>query len=378
MATLAERVPLLREGGHAQTDVLVAHSRRQLLQVSRYVNANLPWLMSVRNTIQWVITAFTVSGSYFYLRTSWKMFTPKCWEYELKLHSFACHTTGLCFWTFPLLCVMIVIITFWRHLYESRLYYECLLHRILMNYDNEATFQSPVTWTFMIYGLLAVSVIWFAHPSPLDDKPLIMGLIVYTSPLVSFFMVFMGLWQVEGQLIPLPKFYEADPKLAQEVLSQSVYATDKCLRVAFEEVEEALARKESAEAMTSGKYFDLLFEAIKTETSKSMKSRKLDVEENCTDRFLARLGMERVDEYGYGDQASRPEFFTWAHALRKRDWWVHRLLFSQHFKDERAVSFRSWARAHNIFASLCFLCVLEVYISTITDWFKDQRAHFAD
>jgi hypothetical protein len=226
----------------------------------------------------------------------------------------------------------------------------------------------------MIYGVLAVSVTWFVTPDPLKDKAVSAGLIIYAGPLVSFFMVFMALWQVEGQLIPLPKFYECDPKLAQQVLAEAVYATDACMQVAFEEVEERLAKKDPAEPMTTPEYFGLLFEAVTIENTKSAKDVP-EVEESSIDRFMASLGLEPVEEYGHGVEVSRPDVFTWGFLLGKRDWWVHRLLFSKHFADDRAVSFRHWARAHNIVAAICMLLTLEVYISTIVDFFREQKPH---
>mmetsp|Transcript_57621 Transcript_57621/g.89697 ORF Transcript_57621/g.89697 Transcript_57621/m.89697 type:complete len:366 (+) Transcript_57621:56-1153(+) len=364
MSALGEQEPLLGE-----------RRERRLFQVSKYVNANVPWLMIVSNTIQWIITVATVFSSYYYMEKSWKTFTPKCWEYNGKPLLIACHVTGLCFWTFPLACAIIVIITFWRHLYESRLYYECIVHRILVNYDNDATFKSPLTWTFMLYGFMAVSVVWF-HKASIS----LQELSIYLSPLVSFFMLFMGLWQVEGQLIPLPKFYETDPDLAQEVLSQSVYSTDECLRVAFEEVEESLAEKDSVEPLTSEEYFGLISEAIKVENSRSAKvsTDKVEISESLSDRFMAKLDLEKVEEFGFGRQVSRPDVLTWTHLFRKRNWWIHRLLFSKNVSDHRSVSFRHWALAHNVLASFCMLSILETYIGTTVDWFSTQRSQFGD
>lgn len=355
----------------------------RLLQLSKYVNANVPWLMCVRNTIQWIIIAFAVSGSYYAHETIWVMFTPKCWKSSWPI---ACHATGLCFWTTPLLGVLIAIITYWKHLYESRLYYECILHRIMMNYTNDATTQSPVTWIFVINVLVALCVVWFvASTNPFTNIPMIQALIVYMSPLVSFFMVFLNTWQVEYQLIPLPKFYETDPALAQEVLSSAVYATEDCMRVAFEEVEEALAKNELDEPLTSGQYFGLLYKAVETERKKESETKStkvvheswtkdvLDFVESQLNYHLAKFGMEGIDEYE--THISRPEVLTWTHALRKGNWWVHRLLFSRNFTDDRAKRFRRWALAHNIFASVVMICVIYWIMYTIEDWFSRQNAH---
>merc|ERR1719265_1873715 len=120
--------------------------------------------------MKWMLNVFTVICSFLYTRTYWQLFTPRCLDYgrdQAAMH-LMCNVSGFCFWTFPLLCALIVLITFWRQLYESRLYYECLLHRVMINFDNGATVQNPITWIFTGYGCLGLSVVWFVADHPLD------------------------------------------------------------------------------------------------------------------------------------------------------------------------------------------------------------------
>lgn len=389
-----ERLPLLRAKPKLVTqdintitasaqDAADAH---KLLQVTRYINANVPWLMVVNNTAKWMLHAFTVLGSYQYMSASWQAFTPKCWEYTInEVHLFVmCNITGFSFRTFPLFCAIVVVITFWRHLYESRLYYECLLHRILMNYDNERSFKSPLTWTFVLYGCLALAVNCFVSPHPLPlhvvslRSTLTQHLIIYICPLLSFFILYLSVWQVESHLVPLPKFYEVDPELAREVLSQGTFAAEMHLRVAFEEVEEAIGSRQPEHPMTSAEYFGLIKEAVERERRRSIElSRNLpERSETWMDRVMGNFGLVRVDErfsHHTSTELSRPEVHSWLHSFRKGNWWVHRFLHSSHLIDERSVSFRRWAYVFISIASLFIVCVAQIYIANTVDWFKDQH-----
>lgn len=389
-----EREPLLKDVEKARMSAPPTADGHRLLQLSRYSNANVPWLMVATSTMKWMLYVLTVSGSYFFMNDTWKMFTPRCSEYDrqhLALRTM-CHVTGFCYWTFPLLCAILVIVTFWRHLYKSRLYYECLLHRVMISYDNRATFHSPVTWTFVIYGFLAVCVAFFVEEHPWYIAPFIKtdvkrSMVIYLSPIVSFFMVFVSAWQIEESLLPLPKFYETDPALAQELLAHAVFAPEVHLRVAFEEVEEVLDGTERDEPLSSAEYFGLIAEALKVELSRHSRQESNSLP-SCGDvscesgsattdgllnSFLAKLDLVRMEEWGYDYSVSRPDVLTLAYRLRRPNWWVHRVLHSSHFTDDRATSFRRWAWVHVVWSTFAILCIAEVFTATGRDWFKTQR-----
>lgn len=346
------------------------------LWAQAFYTTNVPWCVVTVNFFTWTLHVFTVYGSYLFLQYNWKMFTPKCYEYERQSSlSVACNAAGICFWTFPLLCAIVVIITFWRHLYEKRLYYECLLHRMLLNYSNSGAIQSPIAWVFIGYGIVGMSNAFFVADDPvkalINGMPLTRALMIYAAPLVSFFMVFLSVWQVENHLLPIPKFYENDPDLAQEVMKDAVYAPYKHLHVAFEEVQEALDERNYDEPLTSAEYLGLLAEAVRIEV---VRAKKASYKDNPDDDGITEIcGVKVMQEYAERYPVSRPEVLSWSYSFGKGGWWVHRLLHSRHFSDDRATSFRNWAWLSNVISVFVILCFSEMYTTTIVDWFKTQQ-----
>jgi len=360
---------------------------RRLLQVSSYMNVNIPWLMVLTNTMGWLILVFTASGSYVFLQEMYKMLTPKCKEYSGLRDMGAyvmCHATGICFWTFPFVCMLAAVSTFGVNLYNIRLYYECLLHRIMVNYDNNKFLHSCFAWLLFAYGVLAMSSVFYLSEAPAGTTSIVFavnrGLIVYAAPLVSCLLAIASQWQLEWHLIPLPKFYETDPDLARKVLSEAVFVPEAHLRVAFEELEELLDEQQQQQQhgkLTSAEYFGLLADALRRTVSHEASTEDVQQEESSSwaAKLLARLDVVKTVEFSRRcAKVRRPELLTLRHQARRGGYWVHRLLHSRHLDDERSASFRFWGRLHVSIAVLAFLMILEVYVAMIRDFLKYQRA----
>lgn len=385
-----ERAPLLagvdleraRLGAPATADD--AH----VLRLSRYVRAGSPWYLVVYNMGMALMNFFTVLGAFFFVLSAYDRVTPRCYELsggpeDMNFAKGLCEVTALCFWTYPLVSSFVVVLVFLKNLYDTRLYYECLVHRILLDYGNSDATQSPAVWLMIAYGSLAFGMLYFVAPpgdtSPREYKSLIYGMLAYFSPVVSSLALFYSQWQIESHLIPLPKYTEVDPEKAASLLGQAAFVPEDHLRVAFEGVEETLdnqaqgAGGSGGRTLSSPEYFALLRSAAVLEVDRAkqvQQEAKLSGQteqpsRSCTDSLMASCGFDVLpDELAMTmGNARRPEVLGTWYNLR-RGYWVRRLLHSSHLDDERARSFRRWTRAYLGFVVFVAFLFVWMYLAT--------------
>lgn len=370
--------PLLWDVESSRKAVPPTVDMHRVLQTSTYSNVNIPWCMVISLLLEMMLNCFVVYGSYGYMQSVYATFTPKCSIYE-KRHEIPllalCNATGFCFWTYPLLCALGIVLIFSRFLYESRLYYECLLHRILLNYDNGASTTSPLTWIWVVYGLLAMSVLFFVDTDHRTSRTMAM---IYFAPVVSVFMVFLSRLQVESFLLPLPKFYETDPAVAKKLFNEAIFVNELLMRVAYEDFHKALDSLGHQGPLNSAEYFGLLAEVIK-KLQQTYNPETTDAPPDAWyDKLLAGAGLVKVDESTASEALmNRPDVNNWGFELRK-PFWAVRVLHSQYLSDDRSISFIRWGRVFLVCALVLALCILEVFISTGFDYFRFQREHVVE
>jgi hypothetical protein len=349
----------------------------RLLHESTYISKNIPWIMFTNTLVQVIIFSFGLNGSLWVLVRHYDLLTPLCYElyptssFTHVLHRRTCYTSNFCLWTFPALSAWVVILTLWRYLYESRLFYECLLHRILINYRNGRAMLHPLAHFYACYALVALTSAYYA-PAP----GALMG---FLAPAVSFMFGFISWLQVEDHLISLPKFYETDPEEVRRVMADAVFADEHHLHVSFEIVEEALA----GGSAPSAEYFALLAEAVRKE-AQFVRGRSAELAgaqggaqgSTWYDPLLARIDLVRMREQVVRDDAlSRPEVISCCYSLRKGSgfWWISRLLHSEHLKDDRSDSFRGWVTAFGVVAIVGLLFWTELFVGFAKDLLRRQK-----
>jgi len=364
MAETQEDPPLLRDLERVRSGAPSAEPADRLLESW----LSPPWYTVMVSTLGWMLQVFTVFGSFFWLVSDYESFTPKCYEYNDRgdgFQRFACLVTGYCFWTLPIFSAILAVITSWRHLYKSHLFYECLSHKVMMFFEDRYGLATPVSWLLVVYATLACSVFLFLVDQWHIFK-MLQGMVIYFGPLFSFFYVFFSLWQVEESLIPLPRFYADDPALAERVLKDAVIAPEVVLRAAFAQVEDALEARRYDQPLTSAEYFAILAEAVRAEQKLGQR--------------VAQDASPQAPQYGslfglYTKPSaivvSKPEVKSWSYHMFS--FFPYRVLHCRHFDDERSASFRFWARLHTAVSIVAILCLFEVYVATGIDFFKEQR-----
>lgn len=167
-----------------------------------------------------------------YMMTSWVYVTlrrqdtfPVCsreWPYSLEMRVF-CNISVLAFWTFPLLCCILLVVFFYRELLHTRLYYVMLAHRVLLDFSTVGFFQAqPVRW--MVAFLLLSMMIY-----PLGGGMTIRAIkatLPYWIPVLSFSGMIYSYWDLESRLLSLSKFVELNVDWAKRHIAMSYFIRD--------------------------------------------------------------------------------------------------------------------------------------------------------
>lgn len=321
--------------------------------------------MVASNLGQVVVYNFSILSALWILNRHAELMTPKCDVVYAgsPVLRWSCYVSNFCLWTLPPVSGMVVVFTFWKYLYESRLYHECLLHRIMIIFRPDKARTHPMTAAFIIYTVLALSSVFFA--------PSYLLIANFLAPLSSFLLVYMSWMQIEDNLIPLPKFCAIDPELAQVVLQQCHFVPETRVRVAFEVLDEKL-RLDGEDVATTPHYFASLSEACSREADWALRYSATPRSSSTDNGWYAVCDVGSFSSSS--EQVSRPDVLSIAHTAKHLGaWWVFRLLHSRYLEDDRARSFKRWAFAHAVVAVVMVLCLCELYKGFAIDSLKAQH-----
>jgi len=358
-------------GTDSYTDFPEVADETRLLQSNSFVNVNSGWYLFFSNFAFCAVNLLAVSGAYFFVLASYKEVIPYCYEFQ-PVHESLCNISVFCFWTYPLICPMVIVVLVYKNMLESRLYYECLLNRILLDYET-STFNHPAVWLILLWGVGAATMLHYMSDDVAYHK-LAFSMLAYFAPIATFIVVMFSKWSIESFLIPLPAFCGTDPSLAGDILRDASrnYVFERQMRVAFENVNDQLLAVEARGdemAWDTKTYFGLLKEAAQVEIGHVGESGKVDPGfwNRMLQKLLGYFGLKERPEYQRRfDKVTRPEVLgTWFNF--RRGFWVNRLLFSPHLLDDRAHNFRWWARFYVFFiilSSIVFICSMSCTIAT--------------
>lgn len=329
---------------HDEWQPLLEKDEHRVLQLSEFINANSPWWIFVSNCLVAALNLLAVSGAFFFVMASWEDIMPQCYKHKeggtSAVSHFFCHLTTYCFWTYPMICPMVMIMLIWRNVLQTRLYYESLLNEMLVDYESSAM-TNPGVWFILAYGLTAFFMIYFLN-SPLPMTKVVFSLLAYWAPIITFLMFMFKNWSVETFLIPLPSYCSTDPEYAGKVFHHACrcFVPESYMQIAFVNTIDKFD-KEKASPKDSGRFFA----ALKDEIIKEVQGcgGPGEPEYYVPEKFIKPLGLvERAPYRTRFSKISRPEVLTVGYNL-KHGYWVYNVLFSKYLKDERSKSFHLWA-----------------------------------
>lgn len=365
------------------------------MHISRYVNSGAPWYLVVRSSSGICMHILTALGAYFYVQGHYEDQMPKCRDgnnldgiLPWFLATGICDVCAWCYCSYPLVASWLIVSVFKKNLYEARLYYECLLHRIVLDYEEIDYMANHYVMILAPYLLLSLTFLFVreqehhADLSPKELRSIVFGSLAYLSPVLTSVAIISTFLQIEAHLIPLSKFLENDPHEATSLLDEGEFIPEGHLRIAFEEFDESLVAGTSKAPQNEQEYFhEVLTRAMKEVEAGKARYAEENPEGPTQDSFVDKLalsaGFSVAEEYATTmGQARRDEqtakFFTFWWFLTK-GLWSRRLLTSEHFEGIRAQNFKKWAKIFQ-FATSVIICILGVtYVFGFVQFLLYQR-----
>lgn len=319
---------------------------------------NRPWFLVVYCIAMACVNGSTVAGAYFFLIVAGDTITPRCYAFHDHSDAFVpgdpnsetwsehlCNISTFCFWTYPVIGPLVVVFVFWKNLLDARLYYECLMNKILLDFRPYAYVYSPTFWFIVLYGLTACcSLIYIKSASASKGetyRDLIYGLLAYFTPVGVFLFVLFSEWTVDWNVVSLHRYCHGDKKKAADLLSRGVFVPEDDFIRAYEAATDLLVRY--------------------------AEEKSLDPVELTTPEFFRLV----LDAYEKGAVPPSP----WCSCLKIfNSYWVNRVIFCKHLRDPRSRSFRSWSWIYTLFIVIASLAFIWTMVHTAQDLMLFQRA----
>jgi len=151
--------------------------------------------------------------------------------------SYICEATKAFVRCFPPVSIIVALTVASQLILCQRLFYLMIRHGVLVDFHNLAPYKDPLFWWVVITCVLALSHFIF-HMFVVDQvesnhhnlKAAIDGLrkdaVFFGLPAV-FYIIFLYMsYDVEWLLLPLSKFWEEDPKWAEDISSEMAFVTE--------------------------------------------------------------------------------------------------------------------------------------------------------
>lgn len=186
-----------------------------------------------------------------------------------------CIVSGLGLWTFPLICQCLIPILNYLVFCDTRLYYECLREKTLIQFSSRSFFQSYTFYFVSIYltlGLLFVIASAFLRGDPVRLKNTFRGLGPFMFPTLNFFITMYNWWDLKYFLVTLSNFVSADLKWSQKHISECIEIRPFQAAKAVKEMQSNGKWKE-LEGQTSREVFQALYDKCAADAPESLSTQ---------------------------------------------------------------------------------------------------------
>ncbi|CAK0816299.1 unnamed protein product [Prorocentrum cordatum] len=141
---------------------------------------------------------------------------------------YMCYFTTACFWTYPIVCPLAIVVLFWTNMLDKRLFYECLFHKVFLQQHSMSYLTSWTFWLLLLHFVCGMSCVFFKD---LQEDDLLrhetaFGFFAYFSSCVAFLYVLFTNWSVNRLVVPLPMFVENDLNGAMTLLKDCKFIRD--------------------------------------------------------------------------------------------------------------------------------------------------------
>lgn len=325
-----------------------------------------PWYLALYTIGMSAMTGLTIVGALFFLLAAPEKVTPKCWlMVDNPIARGCCVFSTVCFWTYPVVCCIFVVLIFAKNLIETRMYYEFLLHRVVVGFgDQSSSFICRPVIGLLVYALLALSTTGWAvslayHPSEAVGDVIHevqCGYLAYITPVVSFLVVLMSRWSIQGGLVTLPNFLQ-DFEWGVDHLRKCNCYPMATLHLGYLALQGKLAVNPCT--LTTPQLVALVEQEACAVISATTEAEATAAEGGARVSRAVTLKELEAKEL----EAAREEMFKFENVPKNVLEWLHwptRMLFSRTLQDDHANEFRQWAFAYMV--ALVVLVTLGLYL----------------
>lgn len=331
-----------------------------------------PWYLAVLTVAMSAMTSITVAGALFFLLAAPEKVSPHCYARHNKVTRVFCTVSTVCFWTYPVVCCLFVVLVYAKNLVDQRLYYEFLLHKVVIGYGRVQAWKLPVVLMLLFYALCAFSaLVWHSLSKPTIEVSHVYSSLAYITPIISFLAVILAQWSIQGKLVTLPNFLE-DYKWAVEHLNGSrcyyvdkVHAGYRALELALEKTDEHLDTPRMV----------ALVEHYSQIVVNTPRPGDDDVEKAFeTKRGRPQRGVEKGKQTAKSVVSEEEEkLVAEAEVVKEYVYWQFRLLFNPRLQDDRSQNFRNWALAYTVTVILAVLLSIYLYVCCLITCLEIER-----
>lgn len=321
-----------------------------------------PWFLALLTVAMSAMTSITVAGALFFLLAAPEKVSPHCYARDDPVKRILCTVSSVCFWTYPVVCCLFVVLLYAKNLVDQRLYYEFLLHGVVIGYPRNQAWKNPTVLMLLVYALCAFSaLIWHGGSQLQIEVSHVYSALAYITPIISFLAVIMAQWSIQGKLVTLPNFLEDFQWGVKHLNESKCYNVDK-VHAGYTALERALERTD--EPLDTPRLVALVEHYTKT----LAKEEKTDVEAQSAqpqepqshrddsiveaEKLVEEVGEKVVKEYVY---------------------WQVRLLFNPRLQDDRSQSFRNWALAYMVTVMLAVILAVYLYACCLITCLEIER-----
>jgi len=341
-----------------------------------------PWFLCLYNVGMSMVMSATVIGAFFFLLAAPGEDSPKCYGFEGRWMRIACTTTVLCFWTYPVVCCLSVVLLYGKLMLDSRLYYEFLLHRVFLLYDEDWPCKSPLVVFLFVYAALAIASLGWVCAS----KGI--GLHVYSSmaylmPVLSFLVTLATQWSVVVQLAPLPTF-TARYDWALDMLSRGRPCHIQDLHDAYMRTERLTDMKTP---LPTAQFIALVMRFVEAPAkgrednagAEKGPPQPMMPRKSCLSPQPSMGSSSASPRHSSEHRANFDVCFNKATASEKalrsslRLYWVARFFCSSHLRDTRATSFHRWWCVYLVYGICAALLALLFCSAAAVTCLETQR-----
>lgn len=325
-----------------------------------------PWYLAMLTAAMSAMTSITVAGALLFLLAAPEKVSPHCYTHTSKVTRTLCTASTVCFWTYPVVCCLFVVLVYAKNLVDQRLYYEFLLHKVVIGYGKMQAWKSPVVLMLLCYALCACSaLVWHGLSKTVIQVSHVYRYLAYITPIISFLAVILAQWSIQGKLVTLPNFL-ADYNWAMQHLSASrCYSVDD-VHAGFNALELVL-KKTDAHLKTPRlvalveHYTRIVVARRCSRDLEAMEGQPQEGTERTDDD--AKLVVSEAEAKLVAEAGGGNEYF----------YWQFRLLFNPRLQDDRSQNFRNWALAYMVTVMLVVILSVYLYICCLVTCLEIER-----